>query len=52
MVGNKQKIPVVGIAQCSRDKKIGKVFAIATPDVKKPYLTSTASGTIGETQGT
>jgi transposase len=35
MVGDKQKIPVVGIAQRSTDKRIGRVFATVTPDVKK-----------------
>ena len=35
MVGDKQKIPVVGIAQRSTSKRIGKVYATVTPDVKK-----------------
>jgi len=35
MVGDKQKIPVVGIAQRSTEKRIGKVYAVTTPDVKK-----------------
>lgn len=35
MVGDKQKIPVVGIVQRSTPKRIGKVFATVTPDVKK-----------------
>jgi transposase len=35
MAGDKQKMPVVGIAQRSTPKRIGKVVALATPDVKK-----------------
>jgi transposase len=35
LVGDKQKIPVVGIAQRSTEKRIGKVYAVTTPDVKK-----------------
>ena len=35
MVGDKQKIPVVGIAQRSTETHTGRVFALATPDVKK-----------------
>jgi len=35
MVGDKQKIPVVGIAQRGTKHRIGKVIALATPDVKK-----------------
>jgi transposase len=35
MVGDKQKIPVVGIAQRSTPKRVGKVVALATADVKK-----------------
>jgi transposase-like protein len=34
-VGDKKKIPVLGIAQRSTEKRTGRVFAVATPDVKK-----------------
>ena len=34
-VGDRKKIPVVGIAQRSTEGRIGKVVAMTTPDVKK-----------------
>jgi transposase-like protein len=35
MVGDKQKIPVVGVVERSTEKRVGRVFATVTPDVKK-----------------
>jgi transposase-like protein len=35
MVGDKQKIPVVGIVERSTEKRAGRVYAVTTPDVKK-----------------
>jgi len=35
MVGDKHKIPVVGIVERSTEKHAGRVYAVTTPDVKK-----------------
>jgi transposase-like protein len=35
MVGDKQKIPVVGIVERSTEKRSGRVYAVTTPDTKK-----------------
>ena len=40
MVGDKQKIPVFGIAQRSTKNRLGRVLAFATPDVKKATIMS------------